>query len=247
MLDPAVRLYHGGRTLVAFGRVIRLTDAGPAALRALLADTATPAQRRLGERLVDAGFAHPRPTPKALDVTTVIPVKDHAVPAVPGRVIVVDDGSRVPIPGAIRRERCGGPAAARNTGVAHVSTRVRRVPGQRLRRAAGLDRAARGAFRRSARAAVAPRVNGKLLDMGPRSAGALRAERGADRPARTARFDEALRYGEDVDLVWRLQARAYGCATTRASSSSIPTTRRSGGRFSTGRPRRRCSSAIRGA
>ena len=64
VLDPSVRLYGGGRVLVARGRIIRLTEHGPAALRALLADTATPAQRRLGERLVDAGIAHPRPAPR---------------------------------------------------------------------------------------------------------------------------------------------------------------------------------------
>jgi cellulose synthase/poly-beta-1,6-N-acetylglucosamine synthase-like glycosyltransferase len=53
-------------------------------------------------------------------------------------------------------------------------------------------------------AAVAPRVDGKLLDMGPgrnvpyvpSAALIVRTE--------LARFDEALRYGEDVDLVWRL-------------------------------------------
>ena len=42
ILDPAVRLYAGGRLLAARGRIIRLSEAGPAALRALLADTATP-------------------------------------------------------------------------------------------------------------------------------------------------------------------------------------------------------------
>ncbi len=39
-------------------------------------------------------------------------------------MIVVDDGSARPIPGAIRRERCGGPAAARNTGLEHATTEL---------------------------------------------------------------------------------------------------------------------------
>ena len=77
VLDASVRLYDGGRVLVARGRIIRLTEAGPAALRALLADTATPAQQRLGDRLVRAGMAHPRPRPQHRPTTIVIPVRDH--------------------------------------------------------------------------------------------------------------------------------------------------------------------------
>ena len=76
-LDPSLRLYRGGRVLVAHGRIIRLTDAGPAALRALLTGSPTPAQRRLGDRLVDAGMAHPRPTPHPITATLVIPVRDR--------------------------------------------------------------------------------------------------------------------------------------------------------------------------
>jgi hypothetical protein len=203
ILDPSVRLFAGGRSLVARGRVIRLHEHGPAALRALLADTATPAQARLGERLVEAGFAHPRPAPKRIDATVVIPVKDHPVPDVPG-ALIVDDGSRVPIPGAIRRPRCGGPAAARNTGVAHVRTPfVAFLDADTVAPPDWIERLG-GHFDDPRVAAVAPRVSGKLLDMGPgrnvpyvpSAALIVRTE--------LAHFDEALRYGEDVDLVWRL-------------------------------------------
>src|SRR4051794_35481147 len=59
ILDPGVRVYEQGRVLVAAGRIMRLTDAGPAAVRALLEDQATPVERRLGRRLIEAGIAHP--------------------------------------------------------------------------------------------------------------------------------------------------------------------------------------------
>jgi hypothetical protein len=207
ILDPSVRLFGGGRTLVARGRVIRLNEHGPAALRALLADTATPAQRRLGERLIDAGFAHPRPAPKRIDATVVIPVKDHPVPDVPG-ALIVDDGSREAIPGAIRRPN-GGPAAARNTGVRHVSTPfVAFLDADTAAPADWIERLG-GHFDDPRVAAVAPRITERLLDMGPgrnvpyvpSAALIVRTE--------LARFDETLRYGEDVDLVWRMQAQGH--------------------------------------
>lgn len=263
ILDPAVRVYDGGRVLAARGRVLRLAEGGPAALRALLADTATPAQRALGERLIDAGFAHPRPTPRPdADVTVVIPVKDdapglarclaalaggrprpaplapgapppppappHLVPPAPAappppapaapapRVIVVDDGSRDPRaitatarPAAVvRRDRTGGPAAARNTGLEHATTElVAFLDADTLPPADWVQRLA-GHFDDPRVKAVAPRIRAanrrrSPLDMGPRrtvpyvpsAALIVRAP---------VRFDEALRYGEDVDLVWRL-------------------------------------------
>ena len=221
ILDPSVRLFHGGRTLVARGRIIRLNEHGPKALRALLADTATPAQQRLGERLIDAGFAHPRPAPRAIAATVVIPVKDdptglaRCLAALSGgaerEVIVVDDGSADAAALAtasvaavlVRRERCGGPAAARNTGVARVTTPfVAFLDADTVPPADWIERLG-GHFDDPRVAAVAPRVAGRLLDMGP----------GRNVPyvpsaaliVRTpVRFDETLRYGEDVDLIWRL-------------------------------------------
>ena len=224
VLDASVRLYDGGRVLVARGRIIRLTEGGPAALRALLADTATPAQRRLGDRLVAAGMAHPRPRPQRRPTTIVIPVRDrpddlarllitldhpHVTP-----VRVVDDGSRVPVSGAIRRETAGGPAVARNEGLKGVETElVAFLDSDTLPPPDWIERLA-GHFDDPKVAVVAPRVKGRLLDMGPHPA---EVRPGGPVPyvptaavlmRRTALpddpFDPRLRYGEDVDLIWRL-------------------------------------------
>ena len=97
-------------------------------------DTVT---RRLARALLDAGVANPRPMfgPRADDVTVVIPVKDNQagvdrlVDALDGlKVIVVDDGSDVPITGrrpdvtVIRFDSNRGPSAARNAGVGAAAT-----------------------------------------------------------------------------------------------------------------------------
>jgi mycofactocin system glycosyltransferase len=222
-LDASVRLYDGGRVLVSRGRIIRLTDKGPAALRALLADTATPAQRRLGDQLVRAGMAHPRPRPQQRPATIVIPVRDRGVRPLESRglkgsdpypVVVVDDGSRIPVADAIRRETSGGPGVARNEGLRHVETElVAFLDSDTLPPHDWVERLA-GHFDDPTVAAVAPRVKGKLLDMGERPA---EVRPGTPVPyvptaaviMRTAAlpedpFDPELRYGEDVDLIWRL-------------------------------------------
>ena len=95
-------------------------------------------------RLVAAGAIHPQlaPTPQvalnATDVTVVIPAHNESVDQLAalvtslsgvGKIIIVDDGSTPPIAnieGAqlIRREPCGGPAAARNTALAAITSEI---------------------------------------------------------------------------------------------------------------------------
>jgi mycofactocin system glycosyltransferase len=250
-LDASLRSYGQGRVLVARGRIIRLTENGPAALRALLADTATLAQRPLGDRLVAAGMAHPRPTPQHRPTTLVIPVRDrpddlarllattqgsdpliirnrseqgfsyeHSVKGSdPYPVVVVDDGSRVPVKGAMRREVSGGPGVARNAGLRGVETELVAFLDSDTVPPARWIEALAGHFEDPKVAAVAPRVRASNkrrspLDMGPHPAevkpgghvsyvpaAALLMRRAAlpDDP-----FDPELRYGEDVDLIWRL-------------------------------------------
>jgi mycofactocin system glycosyltransferase len=103
-----------------------------------------PDSATVARRLLDSGVANPRPmsTPSAADVTVVIPVRDNhegllrLMRALRGlRVIVVDDGSRVPVRHAeiavddlcasvavVRHDAPRGPSAARNAGLAAATT-----------------------------------------------------------------------------------------------------------------------------
>jgi mycofactocin system glycosyltransferase len=148
VLDRGARLCDGGRTLLGGDppRALRLTDDGAAVLRALI-DGAGPdssASRALARRLIDAGLAHPGPRRAPTgEVTAVVPVRDRvaelerclaalvAVPGDrPGRLLVVDDGSRDASAVAevaarhgaelLRRAHPGGPAAARNAALATI-------------------------------------------------------------------------------------------------------------------------------
>ncbi|MEV5975225.1 mycofactocin biosynthesis glycosyltransferase MftF [Streptomyces sp. NPDC051921] len=172
------------------------------------------------------------------DVTLVVPVRDRPgpLPDIPGATrIVVDDGSTDPVPGAtVRHDRAGGPAAARNSGwplattalvafvdadvtlpdgwlepllphftdptVAAVAPRVRSTPGPSL-----LSRYERGRGPLDLGAQAAQVRPGGRVAWVPTAAlvvrtAALRALDG---------FDERLRFGEDVDLVWRLGAAGH--------------------------------------
>ena len=122
-------------------RIMRLSEAGRAAMTEL-ADGPIHSTRAgtLARRLTDAGAAHPRPPRRTepIDLTVIIPVKDRAdmlaqcLSALGRRypVVVVDDASRdrqavaavANAHGArlVVRQIDGGPAAARNTGVAAV-------------------------------------------------------------------------------------------------------------------------------
>ncbi len=253
VLDERVRRYAGGRVLVgAGGRVLRLTDAGAAAL-----DAPPPA---LARRLLDAGLAHPLPArAERPDVTIVIPVRDRpaeldrclaalageaaAAPArsdgdaAPGggggagdpgpRVLVVDDGSRDG--GAIaavcarhgarvlRRPAPGGPAAARNAALAQVGSELVAFLDSDCVAPPGWVGELAGHFDDPRVAAVAPRVLDRALDMGASPAAVTPGGRVPYVPsaalvvrrAALGGFDEALRYGEDVDLVWRLHDRGW--------------------------------------
>ena len=115
-------------------RLFRLSAKGRAVVEAIEHRQPLPAgHAKLTERLVDAGAIHPLPTDSpftAVDVSIVVP----AFNAMPGpvvdgveEVIVVDDGSDPPLvaqPGQrlIRLPVNGGPAAARNAGLAEVTT-----------------------------------------------------------------------------------------------------------------------------
>jgi mycofactocin system glycosyltransferase len=232
-LDPRTRRLDRGRTLLSpSGRLLRLGPGGPDAVSDLRQGRGTSAARRLGRTLLDAAAAHPRPGPRpADDVTVVVPVRDRTgalarcLAALTARdVLVVDDGSADPAAvadlcrqhGARYVHRAnGGPAAARNTAIPLLDKEFVAfldsdcVPGPDW-----LERL-RGHLTDPAVAAVAPRVVGGArspLDLGPRPALVRPGGEVSYLPTaallvrRTAltRFDEQLRYGEDVDLVWRM-------------------------------------------
>ena len=171
------------------------------------------------------------------EVTVVVPTRDRDVAALVAalgdtRVIVVDDGSRVPVAGAaVRHATARGAAAARNAGARLVTTPLVAFLDSDTRPREGWMDAILPHFRDPRVALVAPRIvaapaEGRLgryeaehspLDRGPLPARVVAKGRvpfipGAALVMRTAlaRFDETLRAGgEDVDLVWRLNAGGH--------------------------------------
>jgi mycofactocin glycosyltransferase len=201
------------------------------------------ADQRLARRLLDAGFAHPvwSETPaRPAGVTVVIPVRDRTpllsrlIAAIGdvADVVIVDDGSRVPVDGAlVRHERPRGPAAARNAGWQRAATElVAFVDSDCLPRPGWLE-ALLPHFADPQVAAVAPRIvsapGSSLLARyeGTRAPHDLGPKPGAVRPrapvsyvsatvlvvrravlAELGGFSEKLRFGEDLDLVYRMAA-----------------------------------------
>lgn len=240
-------------------RVMRLSGTGLRAWTELRdAPVRSAAAGSLARRLTDAGLAHPRPPDPAdpSDVTVVIPVRDRlamldrCLTAIGGAypVVVADDGSSEPRAVADiaarhaatlqRRANSGGPGAARNTGLAVVSSDiVAFLDSDCLPPPGWIDRLA-AHFADPLVGAVAPRIVAlpsatsagrysaisRNLDLGDREARVMPATRVAYVPTaalivrRAAvaevaigrdAFDPALRYGEDVDLVWRLHEAGW--------------------------------------
>jgi mycofactocin glycosyltransferase len=251
-------------------RVMRLTAAGRRALAELRAGPIQSAEAAvLARRLTDAGIAHPVPPAAGpsgpLDLTILIPVRDRAgmlrrcLAAVAGRypVLVVDDGSADASEVAeaaarhgatvLRRQFGGGPAAARNAGLAAISTDLVAFldsdcvppPGWIESLALHLADPLVGAVAPRI-VTLAPRTNVARyeqargsLDLGDgvsrvvpgsrvayvptaalvvRRAALAAVTPGTESPGVAdgrAVFDPALRYGEDVDLIWRLHEAGW--------------------------------------
>ncbi|HET6816734.1 MAG TPA: mycofactocin biosynthesis glycosyltransferase MftF [Mycobacteriales bacterium] len=234
-------------------RMLRLTWRGAGLAEALLGGAPVTDVREgaLARRLVDAGLAHPLPPAGATPpMTAVVPVRDRAreldrclaeLQSLP--VVVVDDGSRDPDAVAavatrhgarlVSRATSGGPAAARNTGLAAVDTElVAFVDSDCLASATALRALARH-FADPVVAAAAPRVlpsrdvdttsppaGRSPLDIGVRPGGVVPGSRVGyvpstalvvrrDAVAAIDAFDESLRFGEDVDLCWRLHEAGW--------------------------------------
>jgi len=209
-------------------RLFRLTPAGATLAADIEATKEVPAST-LTERLSDAGAIHPLP-PEARrftldDVTVVTPQLDGSVQH-DGR-LTVDDGSDPPlVDAALRLDTNHGPAAARNAArplittplVAFVDADVSMPDPDWLS-------ALLWHFDDPQVGLVAPRVNGEAgspLDLGDESARIRAGTRVSYVPAAAVvmrvdafdvigGFDERLRFGEDVDLVWRLDDAGWRC------------------------------------
>ena len=223
-------------------RLFRTTDAGRRVAERLDAG-ADVDPSPLTDRLLDAGAIHPVPDADGgrfdVDDVTVVTPQLRRRPDEPtftdGR-IVVDDGSTPPIPGAaVRLAATQGPGAARNAGRPCVTTPLIAFVD------ADVDLGADptvwlgpmlGHFDDDAVALVAPRVlgeHGSPLDLGDEPARIRAGTRvsyvpGAALVVRVAAFDAvggfdpSLRFGEDVDLVWRLDEAGWRCRYEPAAS-----------------------------
>lgn len=253
-LDPGVRLHRGpGGALLVGGqplRVLRLSPAaGDAVQRWRAAGAAVgPGEQALAARLHALGVAVVRPQRSrwtTADVTVVVPVRDRpeqldrclAALGACARVLVVDDASCRPGPIArvaaqhradlVVRPVNGGPAAARNAGLALATTPLVCFVDSDCQVPDGWLAELLPALDAPDAAAVGPRVVGAggpgrrrrfetacgPLDLG-RSPGPVgRGTRVGYLPAAVLLcrrealgqgFESSLRVGEDVDLVWRL-------------------------------------------
>ena len=265
-LDNSWRRPKKGNVLIAGSplRIFRLSAAGQSIAESLEQTGEAPASGQLLiTRLIDAGALHPLPSlesdaPTLSDISIVIPFfarSENDIVRVQNlitefsafpQVVVVDDASPIAFPEmpntnvtVHRQEVNNGPGAARNAGLAHVSTSHVAFIDADVQCTHEVVCELAKWWSLPQLAVLAPRVkslnwfhNGAVvaayeevrspLDMGALPArvragtrvsyvpsalllcdvAALRAVNG---------FDESMRTGEDVDLIWRLDAAGYSC------------------------------------
>ncbi len=237
-LDHSVQRF--GKAIIGGSplKLFRVSDAGASVIDRIADGDAVPSSG-LVTALVEAGAIHPEPDSSqfgADDVTIVVPT--CGTPRrVPDGAVLVDDGSPVPVPGAsLRLERNRGPGAARNAGLTRVTTPLVAFVDTDVELPDSWLAPLLGHFADPQVALVAPRVTtaasgspvtwyergNSPLDLGPEPARVRAGTRVSYVPAAAivcrvdARrdvggFDESLRAGEDVDLVWRLDEAGWRC------------------------------------
>lgn len=252
-----VRTLDRGRVLVGGSplRAVRLSPRAEAMVGNREVRVTDAASATLADRLIDANIAVPVLMPgdraEVTDMTVIVPVRDRIEQlnrTLAGlsnlKVIVVDDASRDAraIAGVARRHGAEivrldhnvGPAAARNAGLARVSTPYVAFVDSDVRVAAGTLLGLTAHFADPRVALVGPHVRGQAVNARPRwferyeersPALGLGDRAGVVRPGAAVAwlpsaclvgrkerllgvggFDARMRVGEDVDLVWRLVA-----------------------------------------
>jgi mycofactocin system glycosyltransferase len=211
--------------------LFRTTDAGTRILERI--ERAEPVEASsLVTRLLDAGAIHPRLDRRAVftesDVTVVTPhlASDPSSVAADDGRITVDDGSSPPLAGAmLRLPATRGPAAARNAGRQLVETPLIAFVDADVEVRHGWLEPLLAHFDDPRVGLVAPRVTGERaspLDLGDEAARIRAGTRvsyvpGAAIVVRATAFDAVggfdptLRFGEDVDFVWRLDEAGWWC------------------------------------
>jgi mycofactocin system glycosyltransferase len=234
-VDPSWRRF--GRVVLAGSplRLFRLTAAGASVAERVESGDDLPVQvtsSTLFDRLLDAGAVHPRrpgdrgATHHGVDDVTVVTPQLGGIAHDDGR-LTVDDGSPIPIAGAtVRLEPNRGPAAARDAARPLIGTPlVAFIDADVSPEHPAWFADLLWHFDDPRVGLVAPRVRGETgspLDLGDRPARIRAGTRVSYVPAaallvRTdafddvGGFDERLRFGEDVDLVWRLDEAGWRC------------------------------------
>jgi mycofactocin system glycosyltransferase len=271
--DSSLQRRERGNVLIGGSplRVVRVSDTGARLVDRLLDGEAVPqgaGAERLVRRLLDGGLMQPAPSAGPFttnDVTVVVPVRGHLEPGLfdaigpVRRVLIVDDAGSEPVSAparnsagspieCIRRTTQGGPAAARNTGLAEVDTALVAFVDADCIPADDWLEPLLAQFADPVVAAVAPRIVAAepvgapdhpllaryervraSLDRGPQP-GRVRARPRVtyvpsaalvcrvDVARSIAGFDGSMRVGEDVDFVWRLDEAGHTVRYAPASS-----------------------------
>jgi len=232
-------------------RLFRMSTGGAQVIAMIEAGEApdTPSIHQLLDRFVDAGALHPEPGDgpfTADDVTVVVPaygpLPDGFLDALGDlQTVIVDDASPTPLrvmtrlrTTLLRHDTNRGPGAARNTGLAAVTTPLVAFVDTDVTLPPGWLEPLLTHFADDRVALMAPRVAGapgdswiagfeqrhSPLDLGDEPARIAAGTRVSYVPAAAlvcradvlrsvGGFDAGLRFGEDVDLVWRLTAAGH--------------------------------------